>query len=97
MASKVTIITPPGFVKTLEGFLDKTAIVSADEIKTIAQNLAPVDTGSLRDSIDVSKENNKIIIGSDLGYSGFVEYGTLRQPPQPFIRSALNRVLDENR
>ena len=50
------------------------------------QEKVPVDTGALRDSYmkDVDERNNKVRVGSPLGYSSFVELGTgpnYEQPP----------------
>lgn len=94
--SKVTITVPPGFAKKLENYLNQTSIEAAEEIKDYAKTLCPVRSGALRDSIDIQKEGDDYTIGSDLPYSGIVEYGTMHQAPQPFMRPALNKVLSEN-
>lgn len=96
MATKVTIIIPQEFVRSMQEFLMKTGEESAEEIKELAKELVPVNTGKLRDSIKIEKEGSDFIIGSDEEYSGFVEYGTLHQSPQPFMRPALNDIVSQN-
>lgn len=96
MVTKVTIIIPQEFVRSMQEFLMKTGEKSAEEIKELARELVPVNTGKLRDSIKIEKDGSDFIIGSDEEYSGFVEYGTLRQSPQPFMRPALNDIVAQN-
>lgn len=56
-----------------------------------ARRLAPVDTGTLRDSIrhEVSGGVLWVLVGVD--YGGDVECGTSRMAAQPFLRPALYR------
>ena len=80
--------------KTLEDAVEK------------AQQLVPVDTGSLRKSIRkerrVNKQGKTTYLGIRAGgnirhprtgrlvnYASYVEHGTSRQRPQPFLRPAL--------
>ena len=67
-----------------------------------AQNLAPVDTGNLKSSLDHQAEsNNTEIVGTsngkapykDVEYAKYVELGTPRMHAQPFIRPAIERNL----
>lgn len=58
--------------------------VIADEAKEIV----PVDTGALRDSITYDVENDSVRVGSPLEYSIYVELGTSKMAPQPYIRPA---------
>lgn len=65
-----------------------------------ARSLAPVgDTGELRDSISVGLEGDGRFasIGAEIGptvdYAPFVEYGTSRMAPQPFIGPAVEAQL----
>lgn len=95
MASKVTIIVPFGFKEVLNKHMDNVAISSADEVKETAKTLCPIDSGRLQRSIVVIKDGTNYAIGSDLDYSEYVEYGTVHQAPQPFIRPALGSVLSK--
>lgn len=64
-------------------------IVEAD-----AKHYAPVDTGRLRASIrtEVERISKYVVegkIGTNVEYSRYVELGTSRQSPQPYLRPAL--------
>ena len=52
----------------------------------------PVDTGRLRSSLRVTFKGNTIII-TMVEYGRFVEFGTFKQRPNPFIRNVLNNKL----
>lgn len=66
-----------------------------DLIVKEAKRLVPVDTGRLRDSItaDTQGEASRTVatgdIVADAPYAGFVEFGTVRMAPQPYMRPAL--------
>lgn len=61
----------------------------ADSAVSLAKQLAPVDTGRMRDAIEqtetASMDNLKSVIESPADYSAFVEYGTVNQDAQPFF------------
>ena len=69
----------------------------AIDVQDTAKGLAPVRTGALRDSITASVETESLtaIIGSDLDYAIFVELGTRKQAPQPYLRQALSSSTTE--
>lgn len=59
-----------------------------------ARRRAPVDTGYLRSSITVGLEQmgGNVVVGevtAGANYAAYVENGTTRQSPQPFMRPAL--------
>lgn len=58
-----------------------------------ARELAPVQTGRLRASIThVPGRDGKgyyVDVGSNVEYAPFVEFGTSKQPAQPYLRPAL--------
>lgn len=78
---------------------------TAEEAKEKAKSLVTVDTGSLRKSIRIDrrrKEGKTSFIGIGAGgfirnprtgrlvdYASYVEFGTSRMRPQPFMRPAL--------
>ena len=67
------------------------AIVKATaDIKLHAVRHCPVDTGRLRASIESENTDDKIIIRANTEYDKYVEFGTIRQSPQPFIRPAIH-------
>jgi HK97 gp10 family phage protein len=64
----------------------------ADSCVSLAQQLAPVDTGYMRDNISQTDEATsadlKATIESGADYSAFVEYGTINMDAQPFFTPA---------
>lgn len=58
----------------------------------LAQQLAPVDTGFMRDHIaqteDATSEHLRVTMESQADYSVFVEYGTVNAEAQPFMTPA---------
>jgi HK97 gp10 family phage protein len=60
-----------------------------------AKELCPVDTGRLRDSITYSVDDDAVYLGSDVEYAPYVEFGTYKQKPQPFMGPAMQDHLDE--
>ena len=80
----------------------------AEKIRDDAKDLVPVDTGSLRKSIRVEKEGELQVsviagdggvinprTGREVDYAGFVEFGTSRMSPQPYMQPALEKNRDE--
>lgn len=62
-----------------------------------AQDIAPVDTGALKNSIrfDPAKKRGNGWVGSissNMEYSLFVELGTRKMSPRPHIRPAADRI-----
>lgn len=66
------------------------------DIQAVAQNLAPVDTGALKNSISrdesIVSDVMRVEIGPTVKYAPFVENGTSRARAQPFLRPAVERV-----
>lgn len=58
-----------------------------------AKQLCPVDTGNLRSSISFRIEHVGAttvgVVGTNVEYAPYVEYGTRRMAAQPFLRPAL--------
>jgi len=80
----------------------------AGKIRDDAKSFVPVDTGSLRKSIRVEKEGELQFLvvagdggvinprtGREVDYAGYVEFGTSRAAPQPFMQPALEKNRDE--
>ncbi len=62
---------------------------TATDIVSVAKQLSPVDTGALRQSIGADPVSpTTILIGSDLEYAKFQEYGTSSMAAQPFLTPA---------
>lgn len=70
---------------------------TAHDIQADAQQLAPVDTGALKNSISVSFEGDgrfggmSAEIGPTVDYGLYVEEGTSRMAPQPYLSPAFDR------
>jgi HK97 gp10 family phage protein len=66
---------------------------AALRVQNRATQLCPVDTGRLRASIDhemgVDAEGAYALVGSNVEYAGYVEFGTRFMAPQPYLRPAL--------
>ena len=57
--------------------------------ESYAKKLCPVDTGRLRNSITHARyDENTEVIGSNVEYAPYVELGTVKQTPQPYLRPA---------
>ena len=95
MANQVVVLGVP---ETLAMFARKLAAADvaiqaakshiATDVAEGARAQAPVDTGALRDSIAAGPDN--VTVGVE--YAGFVEYGTVNMPPEPFLRPAADTV-----
>lgn len=60
-----------------------------------AKRRAPVDTGTLRNSIRAEQQSDtEATVGTPVEYAPFVEYGTSRQAAQPYLRPALEQNRD---
>lgn len=64
----------------------------AESMVSLAKQLAPVDTGFLRDNISQTEKatinNMRVMVESQAPYSEFVEYGTINSEAQPFMTPA---------
>lgn len=62
-----------------------------DAAKANLDTLGAVDTGNLKDSIThvTDKQTLNVKIGTDVKYAPYVELGTSRLQPRPFLRLAL--------
>lgn len=95
--------TPEEAVDSLDVFLKladtqfyKATVDAKDEVVSVAKQNAPVDTGTLRDSIEgtVRTDGGDIIlvVGSPVEYAVYVEFGTSKMEAQPYLRPALEEV-----
>lgn len=67
---------------------------SAIALASHARANAAVDTGFMQSSIDTAFDSGGLaaIISPTAEYSVYVEYGTSRMPPQPFMSPALDAI-----
>jgi len=88
--------------------LDEALNEIAEKIRDDAKGFVPVDTGALRKSIRVEKKGKlevQVIAGGggvinprtgrEVDYAGYVEFGTSRMSPQPYMQPALEKNRDE--
>lgn len=61
-------------------------------IEAQAKALAPVDTGRLRDSITTQQFTDYVLVGTNVEYAPYVEYGSSRSVAQPYLRPAVDIV-----
>lgn len=72
--------------------LDRIGAEYARRVQRDARKVVPVDTGRLRDSITVDRLDQGVyVIGPEAPYGHIVEFGSVRQSPQPYMLPALDR------
>ena len=60
-------------------------------VEGTAKQNCPVDTGNLRASITHEVNEGEGIVGTNVEYASFVEFGTSKQAPQPYLYPALEQ------
>lgn len=63
--------------------------IASNAVK-IASERVPVDTGDLKKSIHVGGDQKTVYVAAEMDYAGFVEYGTVKQNPQPYFVNSIN-------
>ena len=75
--------------------MQKAVVRAAVDIENDARKDVPVLTGKLRDSItvDIVQEGNDTLINSytTAGYGGYIELGTYKMRPRPFLGPAVRK------
>ena len=80
--------------RLINGLLDRVGAKLVDSAKAYA----PVDTGDLRDSIEVKGkdyENKVVKVGSSCEYAIYQEFSTSKQNGTPYLRPALDDLTNE--
>lgn len=88
----------PQIVKAMESKAARIVSKTALDIQAGAQRRAPVDTGTLRASIQarrISATHWEVWVGVDYGI--YLEYGTVHMAARPYLRPAVAAVADEFR
>lgn len=60
-----------------------------------AKELCPVDTGRLRNSISHARDDDSAYIGTNVEYAAYVELGTSKMKPRPYLRPAAQNYSEE--
>lgn len=74
----------PAVQRAIEGAVEK----AVDEIHTDATSAAPVLTGELKGSIEKEVDGTHGRVFTELRYAQYVEFGTYKDQPQPFMTPA---------
>ncbi len=78
-------------IKSMEDAISKALEASALVVEGAAKNLAPVDTGNLRNSITHEVEKKEARVGTNVEYAPFIELGTVKMAAQPYLNPALEQ------
>lgn len=79
----------------VEGLAGQVVRKTAADVQADAQSRAPVDTGALRSSIGVTSRGAlSATVSPSVNYSHYVEFGTSRMAPQPYLFPALDAKAD---
>ena len=76
----------------INNVLDKSGELLVGEAKRIS----PVDTGKLRDSIEIKDTDyteKKVTVGSDVEYAIYQELGTVKMRPNAYLRPSLDNIV----
>lgn len=58
-------------------------------------DMKAVDTGRLRGSISHAVDDHDVYIGTNVEYASYVELGTYKMAPRPFLRNAITNYTNE--
>lgn len=100
MSAQVTFESHIGeFLDALPEQIEQALIAIGMTAETYAKQECPVDTGRLRNSIthEVEMSEQAAYIGSNVEYAAFVECGTSRMAPRPYLRPAAENHSSEYR
>lgn len=78
-------------IPRLQAAAGKEVEETARRVQTDAKQIVPVDTGALQGSIDIEVSGLTAEVFTTLRYAPFVEFGTYKDRPQPFITPAADR------
>lgn len=79
--------------------IEKALTIIGMTAERYAVEACPVQTGNLREHITNFPQPSEkaVIVGTNVEYAPYVEFGTSRQTPQPFLRPAASDHMDEYR
>ena len=81
-----------GLSRRVRGNIADVLNSGAESCVSLAKELAPVDTGFMKENIaqteEATPDHLKVTMESSADYSAFVEYGTVNMEAQPFMTPA---------
>ena len=75
--------------------IERALIRIGDEVVSYAGNLINNVTGNLRRSLTKHVEGNTVYVGTNCEYGSYVEEGTSRSKPHPYLRPAAEDHMDK--
>ena len=83
----------------LNSAIAKALTMIGQQAEGYAKMMCPVDTGRLRNSItnQIDLQDNAVYIGTSVEYAPYVELGTSRRSPHPYLKPAASEHGDEYR
>jgi HK97 gp10 family phage protein len=84
-----------GEIATVDGHAKEATKETAERIEATAKSLAPKLTGALAASITTDPTVTGAEVGPTARYAPFVEYGTWKDAPQPFMGPAAEAHEDD--
>lgn len=83
----------PQVSRKIEGLAERVVRKTAFDLQAHAQQIVPVDTGFLRNSILTTQTGPlSATVGTNAEYAAYVELGTATQTPQPYLGPAAEAV-----
>ena len=76
------------FKDALPEQIERALIAIGATAEGYAKDLCPVDTGRLRNSITHATDDDSVYIGTNVEYAAYVELGTSKQKPRPYLGPA---------
>lgn len=83
----------------LNSAIAKALTMIGQQAEGYAKMMCPVDTSRLKNSItnQIDMQENAVFIGTNVEYAPYVELGTIRQDPHPYLKPAAADHGDEYR
>lgn len=78
-----------GVLSEVDRLIKAKLSIAALMVERTAKQTCPVRTGTLKRSITHKVEKRSAAIGSNVEYAPFLELGTSKMSPRPFLRPAL--------
>lgn len=88
LARKLAKLSDPDFARSV---MSDAIFSGARTIQERAKQLAPVDSGTLKDNIIVRKFGNDYAVVANSPHAHLQEFGTLNHSANPFIRPAYDQ------